>query len=42
MPTDPRFTSSPLPVAVHIASAVGYAILAAFQFSAALQCRRPG
>ena len=42
MPADPRFTSSPLPVAVHIASAVGYAILGAFQFSTALRRRRPG
>jgi uncharacterized membrane protein len=42
MPADPRFTSSPLPVTVHIASAVGYAILGAFQFSAALRRRRPG
>jgi uncharacterized membrane protein len=42
MPEDPRFTSSPLPVVVHIASAVGYAVLGAFQFSAALRRRRPG
>jgi uncharacterized membrane protein len=42
MPTDPRFTASPLPVAVHIASAVSYAILGAFQFSTALRRRRPG
>jgi uncharacterized membrane protein len=41
MPADPRFTSSPLPVAVHIASAVSYAILGAFQFSTALRRRRP-
>jgi uncharacterized membrane protein len=39
---DPRFTSSPLPVVVHIVSAVGYAVLGAFQFSAALRRRRPG
>ena len=42
MPADPRFSSSPLPVAVHIVSAVGYAILGAFQFSAELRRRRPG
>jgi uncharacterized membrane protein len=42
MPVDPRFTSSPLPVTVHIASAVGYAVLGAFQFSTALRRRRPG
>jgi uncharacterized membrane protein len=41
MPADPRFTSSPLPVVVHIASAVSYAILGAFQFSTALRRRRP-
>jgi uncharacterized membrane protein len=42
MPADPRFTSSPLPVVVHIASAVSYAIVGAFQFSTALRRRRPG
>jgi uncharacterized membrane protein len=42
MPADPRFTASPLPLAVHIASAIGYAVLGAFQFSTALRRRRPG
>jgi uncharacterized membrane protein len=42
MPVDPRFTSSPLPVAVHIASAIAYAVLGAFQFSTVLRRRRPG
>ncbi|HYP44183.1 MAG TPA: DUF2306 domain-containing protein [Propionibacteriaceae bacterium] len=42
MPTDPRFTSSPAPVVVHIVSAVSYAILGAFQFSTTLRRRRPG
>jgi len=42
MPADPRFTSSPLPLVVHIVSAVGYAVLGAFQFSIALRRRRPG
>ena len=42
MPADPRFTSSPLPLVVHIISAVGYAILGAFQFSARLRRHRPG
>jgi uncharacterized membrane protein len=42
MPADPRMTASPAPVVVHIISAVGYAILGAFQFSAALRRRRPG
>lgn len=40
-PADPRFTASPVPVVVHIVCAVGYAILGAFQFSAALRRRRP-
>ena len=42
MPADPRFTSSPVPLAVHIVGAVGYAVLGAFQFSAAFRRRRPG
>jgi uncharacterized membrane protein len=42
MPPEPRFTSSPLPLAVHIVSALGYAVLGAFQFSASLRRRRPG
>ena len=33
MPAEPRFTSSPLPLVVHIASALGYAVLGVFQFS---------
>ena len=42
MPADPRMTASPVPVIVHIVSAVGYAVLGAFQFSASLRRRRPG
>ena len=42
MPADPRMTASPVPVVVHIVSAVGYATLGAFQFSASLRRRRPG
>jgi uncharacterized membrane protein len=42
LPANPRITASPVPVVVHIISAVGYAILGAFQFSAALRRRRPG
>jgi uncharacterized membrane protein len=42
MPANPRFTASPLPVVVHIISAVAYAVLGAFQFSAVLRRRRPG
>ena len=39
---DPRFTASPVPLVVHIVCAVAYAVLGAFQFSAALRRRRPG
>ena len=42
VPVDPRFTTSPVPVVVHIVCAVPYAVLGAFQFSAALRRRRPG
>jgi uncharacterized membrane protein len=42
MPADPRFTASPGPVVVHIVSAVLYAALGAFQFSAPLRRRHPG
>ena len=42
IPASPRFAASPVPVVVHIVSALAYAILGAFQFSAALRRRRPG
>ena len=42
MPANPRITASPVPVVVHIVCAVPYAVLGAFQFSAALRRRRPG
>lgn len=42
LPANPRLSASPLPVVVHIACAVGYAVLGAFQFSTALRRRRPG
>lgn len=42
MPANPRLTAFPLPVVVHIVSALVYAVLGAFQFSAALRRRRPG
>ena len=42
MPADPRMTASPVPVIVHIISAIGYAVLGAFQFSGSLRRRRPG
>jgi uncharacterized membrane protein len=41
MPANPRITASPLPLVVHIISAVTYPLLGAFQFSAALRRRRP-
>ena len=41
-PPNPRLTASPVPVVVHIVSALSYAVLGAFQFSAALRRRRPG
>lgn len=42
LPTDHRFAASPYPVAVHLAAAIGYALLGAFQFSAGIRRRRPG
>lgn len=41
LPANPRMTASPLPVVVHITSAVPYAVLGAFQFSAGLRRRHP-
>jgi len=41
MPANPRASASPAPVIVHIVSALTYAILGAFQFSAGLRRRRP-
>jgi uncharacterized membrane protein len=42
LPANPRMTASPVPVVVHIISAVTYATLGAFQFSSRLRRRRPG
>jgi len=42
LPANPRITDSPVPVVVHIISAVAYAILGAFQFSSRFRRRRPG
>ena len=42
MPANPRLNASPVPVVVHIVSAVGYTVLGAFQFSAGLRRRWPG
>jgi uncharacterized membrane protein len=39
---NPRMTASPVPVVVHIISAVAYAVLGAFQFSSRFRRRRPG
>ena len=41
LPANPRMTASPLPVVVHIACAVPYAVLGAFQFSSRLRRRHP-
>jgi uncharacterized membrane protein len=41
LPANPRITASPVPLIVHIACAVLYAILGAFQFSPGLRRRRP-
>jgi uncharacterized membrane protein len=41
IPSDPRFTASPLPVVVHIVGAAAYALLGAFQFAPAIRRRRP-
>lgn len=40
--TDTRFAASPAPVVVHVAAAIGYALLGAFQFSAGIRRRHPG
>jgi len=42
MPSDPRYTASPLAVVIHIVSATVFAILGAFQFSTSIRRRRPG
>ncbi|MEO7447774.1 MAG: DUF2306 domain-containing protein [Humibacillus sp.] len=41
IPTDARFAASPAPVVVHVASAIGYVLLGAFQFSAMIRRRHP-
>ena len=41
LPANPRITASPVPVIVHIVSAVLYATLGAFQFSTGLRRRWP-
>ena len=39
IPTDPRFAASPVPVVVHVVSAIPYLVLGAFQFSARIRRR---
>jgi hypothetical protein len=39
LPANPRLTASRVPLVVHIVSALGYAVLGAFQFSAAINNR---
>lgn len=41
LPANARMTASPLPVFVHVLSAVPYAVLGAFQFSSRLRRRHP-
>lgn len=41
LPANLRLNASPVPVVVHIVSALTYAVLGAFQFSTALRRRRP-
>jgi hypothetical protein len=41
MPVQARFADSPVPVVLHIVSAIPYLVLGAFQFSASLRRRRP-
>ncbi len=40
--TDARFAASPAPVVIHVAAAILYALLGAFQFSAGIRRRHPG
>jgi uncharacterized membrane protein len=42
IPADSRFAASPVPVVVHVLSAIVYSVLGAFQFSTGLRSRRPG
>jgi uncharacterized membrane protein len=42
IPSDARFTASPLPVVVHVVSAAVYVLLGALQFVTAFRRRRPG
>ncbi|MDJ0313558.1 hypothetical protein [Arthrobacter sp. H35-D1] len=41
MPTNPQLTASPIPVIVHITSAISCAVLGAVQFSPGFRHRHP-
>ena len=41
MPANPRFDASPLPVVVHIVSAIVFAVVGAFQFVPGFRRRKP-
>lgn len=41
MPPNPRFSATPLPVAIHIVNAIVFALFGAFQFSARLRRTHP-
>lgn len=41
LPADPRSEASPVPVVLHVVSAIGFAVLGAFQFSAGIRRRWP-
>ncbi|MDJ0356903.1 DUF2306 domain-containing protein [Paenarthrobacter sp. PH39-S1] len=41
MPTNPRLSASPVPVVVHITSAISYVVLGALQFSPGFRRRHP-
>jgi uncharacterized membrane protein len=42
LPRDARFADSPVPLAIHVLGAIGYALFGAFQFSPRLRRRHPG
>jgi uncharacterized membrane protein len=42
MPANLRASASPVPIIVHIAGALAYAVLGAFQFSSGFRRKRPG
>lgn len=42
IPTDPRFTTSPAAVVIHVVCAIVFALVGAFQFAGGLRRRHPG